>query len=226
MTRVLGISLIFLAQAAFADDCRPLFDGHSLAGWQRIGNAEFEARDGAIVGRAVDYRRNSFLRTSEEYGDFVLRLAFRFDATMYNSGVQFRSNVYAEPTETVIQTGSGEIKKVTREPGRVYGYQSEIDPRQDRGWTAEIYEEAARGWLQTFSREPKRKLVSPDTWYQLQVSAVGDHIQTWLDGEPIADLRDDERGRGFVALQVHGIRNASQIGAEIAFRDIEICIPD
>ena len=63
MTRVLGISLIFLAQTAVADDCRPLFDGHSLAGWQRIGNAEFEARDGAIVGRAVDDRSNSFLRT-------------------------------------------------------------------------------------------------------------------------------------------------------------------
>ena len=203
-----------------------MFDGHSLAGWQRIGNAEFEARDGAIVGRAVDDRSNSFLRTDEEYSDFVLRLAFRFDATMYNSGVQFRSNVYAEPTETVILTGSGEIQNETREPGRVYGYQSEIDPRQDRGWTAEIYEEAARGWLQTFSKEPKRKLVSPDTWYQLKISAVGDHIRTWLDGEPIADLRDGERGSGFVALQVHGIRNASHIGAEIAFRDIEICVPE
>ena len=226
MTRVVGISMILLSQAAFAGDCRALFDGHSLAGWQRIGNAEYEPRDGAIVGRAVAERSNSFLKTDEEYGDFVLTLAFRFDDTMYNSGVQFRSNVYAGPTEVAIRTGSGEINKATMQAGRVYGYQSEIDPRQDRGWTAELYDEAARGWLQTFSREPKRKLVSPDTWYHLRISAIGDQLQTWLDGEHIADLRDDERGSGFIALQVHGIRNDDQIGAEIAFRDIEICFPE
>ena len=226
MTHVVGVAMILLAQAAFASDCRPLFDGHSLAGWQRIGNAEYEARDGATIGRAVDERSNSFLKTAEEYGDFVLTLAFRFDDTMYNSGVQFRSNVYTEPTETLIRTGSGEINHATLQARRVYGYQSEIDPRQDRGWTAELYDEAARGWLQTFSKQPTRKLVSPDTWYHLEISAIGDHIQTWLDGEQIADLRDDARGTGFIALQVHGIRNDSQIGAEITFKDIEICIPE
>ena len=225
MQRVLTISTLLLAQPVFAGDCRPLVDGDTLTGWERIGNADYEVRDGAIVGRAVDDRSNSFLRTVDEFSDFELTLQFRFDATMYNSGVQFRSKVYEEATDIVIQTGGGEIREATMEAGRVYGYQSEIDPRQDRGWTAEIYDEAARGWLQTFAKQPKQKLVSPDTWYDLKIRAVGDHIQTWLDGEPIADLRDSERDSGFIALQVHGIKNETQVGAEITFRDVEICTP-
>lgn len=226
MNRTLILVLILSSQSALAGDCRPLFDGTSLDGWHAIGNADYEARDGTIVGRAVNETGNSFLRTDEEYADFVLTLSFRFDDAMYNSGVQFRSSTYDQPTDVVIQTGGGEIREATMEQGRVYGYQSEIDPRQDRGWSAEIYDEGARGWLQTFSKQPKQKLVSPNTWYDLRISAIGDHIQTWLDGEQIADLRDEERDRGFIALQVHGIKNESQVGAEIAFKDIEICLPD
>ena len=225
MKSALPLLLLLATHTTFADDCRKLFDGVSLDGWTRLGNAEYEVRDGMIIGRAVNERSNSFLRTDEVFDDFTLKLKFRFDDRMYNSGVQFRSNVYEKPTDIVIQAGSGEIQERTMEPGRVYGYQSEIDP-SDRGWTAEIYDEAARGWLQTFSKTPKKKLVEPDTWYQLMIRAEGDHIRTWIDGEQIADLRDSERGSGFIALQVHGIKTEEQVGAEIAFKDIKLCTGD
>jgi len=221
----LGLVLLCSAGSTLAEECRSLFDGETLDGWQRLGNAEYEARDAAIIGRAVSAPGNSFLRTDEEFSDFTLKLKFRFDANMQNSGVQFRSNTYDEPTDVAIQSGSGEIQNRTMEKGRVNGYQSEIDPSA-RGWTAEIYEEAARGWLQTFSKTPKQKLISPDTWYKLKIRAIGDHIQTWLDGEQISDLHDGERASGFIALQVHGIKNESQVGAEIAFKDIRICVAD
>jgi hypothetical protein len=226
MTRLaLGLALLCAAGSTLAGECRSLFDGETLEGWQPLGNAEYEARDGAIIGRAVSAPGNSFLHTVEEFGDFTLKLKFRFDPNMQNSGVQFRSDTYDEPTDVVIQSGSGEVQNRTMEQGRVYGYQSEIDP-SDRGWTAEIYDEAARGWLKTFSKTPKKKLISPDTWYALKIRAHEDHIQTWIDGEQIADLKDDERSSGFIALQVHGIKNESQVGAEIAFKDIRICVVD
>jgi N-acetylglucosamine-6-phosphate deacetylase len=35
--------------------------------------------------------------------------------------------------------------------------------------------------------------------------ANGDHIQTWINGKRICDLKDDMTASGFIALQVHGI---------------------
>lgn len=227
MIRAALVTATLLAAApAIAGECIALFDGETLDGWQALGPAEYEVRDGTIIGRAVDDTRNSFLRTENEYGDFTLTLKFRFDPNLGNSGVQFRSAVYEAPTDVIVRASGGEYQRWTAEAGRVHGYQAEIDPRQDRGWTAEIYDEAARGWLRTHEKEPRRKLVAPDTWYTLKIRAAGDHIRTWLDGEPIADLRDGARAGGFIALQVHGVNDASQVGAEIAFKDIELCAPD
>ena len=42
-------------------------------------------------------------------------------------------------------------------------------------------------------------------WNQYRVLAQGDRIQTWVNGIPIADVRDGEDAKGHIGLQVHGI---------------------
>lgn len=209
---------------AAAGDCRPLFDGTTLSGWEALGPASFEVRDGAIVGTPVDTEQNTFLRTEETFGDFDLSLEFRYRAGMFNSGVQFRSHVYEAETPVRTRARDGEWHDWTMEAGRVYGYQADIDP-SDRAWTGEIYDEGARGWLDAFDKTPALRGIRRDTWHRLRIRAVGDHVRTWLDGEPVADLHDDERATGFIALQVHGIYEPEQLGKAIAFRDIELCAP-
>ena len=52
--------------------------------------------------------------------------------------------------------------------------------------------------------------------------AKGDRIQTWLNGRPIADIRDPESSqKGFIGLQVHGIKKDTG-PFEVRWRDIRV----
>ena len=92
VTRLLasGVVLALATSVAASESCRSLFDGESLAGWTALGPATYEVVHGAIRGTPVESTDNSFLATNELFGDFELRLQFRYEAGMFNSGVQFR----------------------------------------------------------------------------------------------------------------------------------------
>lgn len=160
-----------------------LFDGETLEGWRKVGGgATYHVDDGAIVG-VVGPGSNTFLRTEEEYGDFVLELEFRWDEPG-NSGIQFRSHQ---------RDGDG----------RVFGYQCELDP-SPRSWTGGVYDEARRGWLFSLEDLPEaRKAVRLDDWNHVRIEAMGSRLRTWVNGVPCADFEDDMDAAGFIALQVH-----------------------
>ncbi|MHC4993014.1 MAG: 3-keto-disaccharide hydrolase, partial [Planctomycetota bacterium] len=101
-----------------------------------------------------------------------------------NSGIQFRSHQ-------------------REEDGRVYGYQCEIDPTP-RAWSGGIYDEARRGWLHSLEgNEAAQTAFKADDWNHYRIRAVGDHLQTWVNGVQCADVHDDADAEGFIALQVH-----------------------
>jgi len=101
-------ALALLSSARAEDGFVPLFDGHTLTGWeQHSGTAEYHIEGGAIVGTTVPNTGNSFLCTAKKYGDFILELEFKVDPSM-NSGIQFRSNYYTKETEVEI---AGKKKK-------------------------------------------------------------------------------------------------------------------
>jgi hypothetical protein len=176
----------------------------SLNGWvRRGGKAEYHLRDGAIVGVSKADEPNTFLCTTQEYADFELTLEFKVSSQL-NSGVQIRSAVRTE-----------------NQRERVYGYQVEIDP-SERAWTGGIYEEGARGWLNDLKQnEAARSAFVQGAWNEMRVRAVGDHIQTWINGVPSADLRDATAARGFIGLQVHDV-GSRQEPLEVAWRNIRI----
>lgn len=203
-------------------ECRALFDGSTLTGWQRLGGAEFEIENGILIGRSVNEQQNSFLRTIEDFDDFELTLEFKFDEGTFNSGIQFRSSIYEQPTAVLYRARGNRLVELEVPAGRVFGYQVEIDP-SDRAWTGEIHDEAARGWLDTYEKEPVQKMVQPNTWHHMRLRAFAEHIETWIDGVQVADLLDDQRSDGFIAFQVHGITNESEIGKEVQLRNIELC---
>ena len=178
---------------------KPLFNKQNLNGWvKRGGEANYEIVDGAIRG-TTNGKFNTFLCTKEDYTNFDLLLEFKVNPKL-NSGIQFRSN--------------------TKDNGRVWGYQAEIDPSQ-RAYTAGIYEEAGRKWLFTPSGEilytTKQHFRHYD-WNQLRIRANGNHIQTWLNGFPVSDIRDTQISKGFIGLQVHGIYTNEKL--QIDWRNI------
>lgn len=227
MNRLVHVAMLVVVgttQQVAADQlsCRTLFDGVSLVGWEVLGDAHFSVVSGTIVGTAVDSTANSFLRTTDIFADFELTLEFQLPRESFNSGVQFRSSTYETPTTTKYHAFDNQIHEVTWPAGRVWGYQAEIDP-SSRAWTGEIHDEAARGWLDTFDKEPVAIPVEPERWYQLRIRAEDDHLQTWLDSIPVADLHDATRNEGFVALQVHGVRDPALIGKAVRWRGLELC---
>jgi hypothetical protein len=182
-----------------------LFNGKDLQGWKQLnGKAKYEAKNGEIVGTTVSNEPNSFLRTEKTYGDFILEFEL-FVANDINSGVQIRS-----------------LSKADYQDGRVHGYQVEVDP-SDRAYSGGIYDEARRGWLYTMDINPEgKKAFKKEDWNKYRVECIGNTIRTWVNGIPTAHVIDDMTAEGFIALQVHAIKNTDAPGKQIKWRNIRI----
>ena len=187
-----------------------LFDGKTLNGWSSIkgGNAPYEVKDGAIVGTTVRNTANSFLTSDKMYGDFILELDFKVDPSM-NSGIQIRSNSIPNYRD-----------------GVVHGYQIEIDP-SERAWSAGIFDEQRRGWLFPLTDNKKaQEAFKQNEWNTYRIEAIGDTIKTWINDVPAAHLIDDMSPSGFIALQVHSIKEDATEGTEIMWKNIKILTED
>jgi len=182
-----------------------LFNGKDLTGWRQLnGKAKYIVQNGEIVGATVLHEPNSFLATEKEYKDFILEFEFSMKDSM-NSGVQFRS-----------------LSSADYQNGRVHGYQYEIDP-SPRAWTAGIYDEGGRLWLYPGEyNSGGKKAYQHGKWNTCRIECIGNSVRTWLNHVPVANLIDTTVHSGFIALQVHAIKNALEEGREIHFRNIRI----
>lgn len=195
-----------LAPNPRSEGWEPLFNGENLEGWtQKNGTASFAAEEGAVVGRTAVGSPNSFLCTTNDYRNFELTFEVKVDDGL-NSGVQIRSRSLPE-----------------YQSGRVHGPQVEIEALDDQGMgdAGYIYSEATgRNWLST--ERVIQDAFKNGEWNRYHVRAVGDRLQTWLNGTKIEDLTDPESfDSGFIGLQVHGIPQ-DQGPFEVRWRDIQI----
>jgi hypothetical protein len=185
-----------------------LFNTKNLDGWiQKGGTAKYSVKDGVIVGETVAHSPNSFLCTDKDYGDFILELELLVDTSM-NSGIQFRS-----------------VSTPDYRNGVVHGYQVEIDPSK-RAWSGGIYDEQARGWLYTLEVNPGAKPAFKNgQWNKYRIEAIGNSIKTWINDIPTADIIDNARASGFIALQVHEINASGKpwtLGTQVKWKNIRI----
>ena len=215
---------VVIASPALADDgWMTLFNGENLNNWVQLGGkADYTIEDNVIVGAAVPNTPNSFLCTKRHYRDFELELEFHVSPGL-NSGIQIRSNAYAAETILPAPDGAGGVREISVGAGRVHGYQIEIDP-SDRAWSGGIYDEGRRGWLNDLkNNEPARQAFQQNDWNHFRIVCQGDHIQTWINGVPAADLHDNMTPSGFIALQVHGIGgNEPETPLQVKWRNIRI----
>lgn len=210
---------IATAQEGFVE----LVQGDSLENWkQHGGEADYEVQDGMVIGTSKADTPNSFLCTTKEYGDFVLELDVKVDDEL-NSGIQIRSHVYDEEKQVEVTNEEGDTRTITIPPGRVHGYQVEIDP-SDRAYSGGIYDEARRGWLYDLSGEENKKAreaFKRGEWNHYRIEADGDRIQTWINGVKAADLTDDMDSSGLIALQVHSVPDRLA-GKQVRWKNVRI----
>ena len=214
-TRIIFVGVFTIAVStaslALADDDGwvSLFNGKDLAGWKQInGTAQFRVENGAIVGTTAPGPANSFLCTTKHYGDFELQFEVMVDPRL-NSGVQIRSN-----------------QKPDYNKGLVYGYQVEIATPGHSGYSGgdagSIYDEARRRrWIGPPKTTPQAGAAfKADQWNKFRVVCRGDSIKTWVNGVPVANIKDAMTASGFIGLQVHAFRGDPP--AEVRWRNIRI----
>jgi hypothetical protein len=209
MNRILGFFLVVFVLSACSNVADEgwvdLFNGKDLNGWKQLnGEAKYHVEDGMIVGTTVANTPNSFLATENTYSDFILEVEMLL-VDDFNSGIQFRSESRPDYMN-----------------GRVHGYQVEVDP-SPRAWSAGIYDEARRNWLYPLDLNPDAKTAfKMNEWNLYRIECIGPDIKTFLNGVPCAHLIDDMTPEGFIALQVHSIRDETMAGRQIKWRNIRI----
>ena len=207
---ILTTALLFtFTLTGFAKDkYTPIFDGKTLKGWtQRNGTATYRVENNAIVGKTKEGSPNSFLCTDKLYGNFDLKFEVKVDNGL-NSGVQIRSQTKDGPK------------------GRVNGPQVEIEMSGKNGAeSGYIYGEAAGGWMTPADKRKPHKHFKDGEWNAYRVVAKDARIQVWINGVQISDLVDKEKlkshPKGFIGLQVHGIRKGSG-PFEVSWRNLGI----
>lgn len=206
--------LIFLLisnniEAQQKGEWQDLFNGKNVKNWKILnGTAEYKVEDGVIIGTCKMNTPNTFLTTKKNYADFILEYEMNMEDGM-NSGVQIRSNSIEDYKDS-----------------RVHGYQVECDASA-RAWTGGIYDESRRGWLYhlEYNQEAKSAF-KVGTWNSFRIEAIGNSIRTWVNGVPTSNLVDDITKEGFIGLQVHSIKEESQAGKQVKWRNIRIMTED
>jgi hypothetical protein len=194
-----------LAGAAPADEpgFRPLFDGKTLNGWEG-DKAVFRVEDGAIVAGAKNERiaHNEFLASTEEFGDFELRLKARLVGKGQNAGVQFRSQRMPNHFEMI-------------------GYQCDMGTMQGRPIWGSLYDESRRKkFLAEGDAAKLAGAVKAGDWNDLVIRCEGRHIQMWVNGVQTVDYTEADSEiplRGRFGLQIHGGE-----AAEASYKDVRI----
>lgn len=175
---------------------RPLFNGKDLSGWE--GDTTLWSVDnGAIVGNSPGIKRNEFLATKDEYGDFELRLEFRLREGSGNTGIQFRSR--RVPDSTAVE-----------------GYQADIG---EMYWGC-LYDEHRRRKVLVPASDELAKVLKMKDWNSYHIRAEGEHVQLKINGVTTVDYREPDASiarKGIIALQIH-----SGEAMRVDFRNVRI----
>jgi formylglycine-generating enzyme required for sulfatase activity len=192
------------APAAATAEWVQLFNGKDLTGWKTHPDepGDWRVEGSVLVGRGP---RTSYLFSDRgNYGDFHLRVEAKLDAGG-NSGVCFRSGF--------------ELISAGDEPGLRLppGFEADInDTPNQAARTGTLWRIGPGVGTLVLVKEA---LVPPDTWFQLEVTAVGPRITVKVNGRTTADWMDDrtDHRTGHIALQVNWPDMTT-----VRFRKIEI----
>lgn len=87
---ILAVLVLLTARSGAGSGWTSLFNGKNLDGWVQLnGTALYVVENGDVVGRCVEGSPNSFLCTTQQFGDFIFECETRVDWTL-NSGVKQR----------------------------------------------------------------------------------------------------------------------------------------
>ena len=179
---VLFVSALFVIALPASVWAQPasLFNGKDLDGWRIHGTERWYVDAGELVCESGPDAEYGYLATERIFKNFDLTLEFKQEANG-NSGVFFRSSL------------DGTI---------ITGWQAEVAPPDND--TGGVYESYGRGWL-VKPDKARDAALNMGAWNTMRIRVVEDHVQTWVNGVPMVDFKDEKIGQaeGSIALQIH-----------------------
>jgi hypothetical protein len=173
--------VLLLASVAFAQ--KPLFDGHSLAGWMWSTDKNpptpcWSAGDG-ILRTTPGHGTPVYLLTRDTFKDFDLTFDWNAEPGA-NSGVKYRFQGYWVGKELRAEpAGPDRIEPVALE------YQIIDDQKHPDALTGPTHATAA-----VYEYWPAKKdgPAQPNVWHTSRIVARGLHIEHWLDGKKVVEI--------------------------------------
>ncbi|MFB3785492.1 MAG: DUF1080 domain-containing protein [bacterium] len=188
----IALVLVTLTPGAMADGWKSLFNGQNLDGWKTAGDQEWKAADGVMHVKATG-KEMGWLIADGTYSDFVVQARFQWKGG--NSGLQIRSRL---------------------EGDKMIGYQCNLDPSRPTA-TGSLLEENARGLIME-TKVKADAVFKKGQWNTYEISAIGDHIQIYVNGIQTVDAKDPKGEKtGLIALQM-----APGEGGAMQWSDIRI----
>lgn len=183
-----------VAGASEAAGWKKLCNGHDLDGWEKVNTGgTWIVENGIIIARrAPPDRGASWLVTKKDYGDFILRLKYKSAYEKYNSGVLVRDPAHAKLNRPAFS-----------------GFEIIIAQGQkDENTNAAIY------YVSNAYPQP----LHANEWADFEITAIGDHIITYMNGKKMAETHSRRSYKGGIGLHLHG----GDEPAENWWKDIEI----
>ena len=163
-----------------------LFDGKSTNGWTpREELTRFAAVDGELH---LISKKNVWVVSDLELGDFILEAEAQMPDTPINSGIGFR---------------------LTGEKGKPKGYQCEIMdaiPGKNGG----LYGIGTGGWIYPGKDDQKeyegriKGVLLRDGWNRYKIHCEGERIQIYINDVLVTDTKHSTNLRGRFGIQHHG----------------------
>lgn len=181
-----------------------LFDGKTLTGWKN----PYEWGKSEVVNGEIHLTADKkfFLVTEMTYSDFVFEGDVLLPAGKANSGIMFRAHVG---------------------PNKVFGYQSEIDGDEKRGWSGGLYDEGRRMWFispikgdaanEAAFKKRAGNTFKRNDWNTFRITCKGKSIKIEVNGVVTTDIEDGTDASGVIGIQHHGEK-----GQTYKFRNLRI----
>jgi len=186
-------SLVPAVRAAAAG-WAPLFDGRTLAGWKKSGNADWSVEDGAIVGRQGPGGVAGDLFSERRWKDFELAAEWKM-RWPGNSGIWFR---YSGPKT---------------------GYQADfIDQPSHPGVLSGSLYCMGKAFI---AENRDASSVNKQGWNRLRIRAAGNRFEIRQNGKKVVEVTDDAfPAAGSIGIQVHPGDDFT--GMEVRVRNLRI----
>jgi hypothetical protein len=194
----------FSAPANDQDGFLSLLAGDSLEAWTN----PYAWGESKIVNGEVHLTADKkfFLITKKKYSNFIFEGEILLPEGAANSGFMFRAQT---------------------KPGRVYGYQAEVDGDPKRKWSGGLYDEGRRLWFISPIRGDKASeeafraragdCFKRNDWNAYRITCKGKHITIEVNSVLVSDFKDDTDASGVLGIQHHGEK-----GQTYKFRNLRV----